>query len=654
MNKKSLTKNTKNPKSKVTVNIFDKGSWKTNFQGSNLAGTLGGIASGLGSVVSAGLANAEVDTSEADNAIEAVESFSPATASLDALADSYNNLNMADTSYNHRDFMVSTGEGLANMGKAALSGLSAGASLGPWGAVAGAAAGLATAGAGWLAGAAKAKSKADELAILSQKANLSARNKTLAARDDIQQDNYDDFMRNRIAYGGPLFNHSGDWSNGLTFINEGGTHEENPYEGIQVGVDNQGVPNLVEEGEIIFNDYVFSNRLKPTKKQLSDSGLNKKYEGLTFARIVEDLQKASAETPNDKISMDTLNDLMGIVINMQEEVRMKKKSLTKNKFDIGGNKEDYYGILPNYDLNGDKMTVPSLEELYGLKPEDPDAVQRNEDINRALDWVTATKEIQSKVNEANATNENLFKSGVKTMGIPSSVNTAKTNTVDTGFGFANTMGMLAPTINSLASTIYNAAKPVDKSNLIAGKSQRQRPLANYSRINVTPTLDLVDENALVAPIVNRGSAAAREAINLGQTAGQTLANLANLTYNTQTAEGEARLKANQTNYARKQAYNQALANIQKMNSAIEQAEFTSNAPIYQAIAEGDIKDALMYEQLQQMKGESLNHSLNTTIQGAADLARQNIEWGWIKDNPQWAPYFKRQAKCGGMLTRRRK
>lgn len=624
MNKKSLTKNTKKPKSKVTVNIFDKGSWKTNFQGSNLAGTLGGIASGLGSVVSAGLANAEVDTSEADNAIEAVESFRPATASLDALADSYNNLNMADTSYNHRDFMVSTGEGLANMGKAALSGLSAGASLGPWGAVAGAAAGLATAGAGWLAGAAKAKSKADELAILSQKANLSARNKTLAARDDIQQDTYDDFMRNRIAYGGPLFNHSGDWSNGLTFINEGGTHEENPYEGIQVGVDNQGVPNLVEEGEIIFNDYVFSNRLKPTKKQLSDSGLNKKYEGLTFARIVEDLQKASAETPNDKISMDTLNDLMGIVINMQEEARMKKKSLTKNKFDIGG------------------WT-------------DEDSAAREEEIMAGL-WDAANAEMQAKVDSANRTINGDPGVFLLNKAFPQKTPKATdTSTpVDTGFGFANTMGMLAPTINSLASTIYNAAKPVDKSNLIAGKSQRQRPLANYSRINVTPTLDLVDENALVAPIVNRGSAAAREAINLGQTAGQTLANLANLTYNTQTAEGEARLKANQTNYARKQAYNQALANIQRMNSAIEQAEFTSNAPIYQAVAEGDIRDALMLEQFQQMKGDAINQSINTTAQSAADLARQNIEWGWIKNNPEWAPYFNRKSKCGGMLTRRRK
>lgn len=622
MNKKSLTKNTKKPKSKVTVNIFDKGSWKTNFQGSNLVGTLGGIASGLGSVVSAGLANAEVDTSEADNAIEAVESFRPATASLDALADSYNNLNMADTSYNHRDFMVSTGEGLANMGKAALSGLSAGASLGPWGAVAGAAAGLATAGAGWLAGAAKAKSKADELAILSQKANLSARNKTLAARDDIQQDNYDDFMRNRIAYGGPLFSHSGDWSNGFTFVNEGGTHEENPNGGVPVGIDKEGVPNLVEEGEVIFNDYVFSNRLKPSKKQLETNKFNIKYEGKSFAEIVEDLQKITAETPNDFISKNTLNDLVNTVINMQEEVRAKKKTSTKNKFDIGG------------------WT-------------DEDSAAREEEIMAGL-WDAANAEMQAKVDKANATINGLTRAGIRTMGVPSSDNTAKTTTTDTGFGFANTMGMLAPTINSLASTIYNAAKPVDKSNLIAGKSQRQRPLANYSRINVTPTLDLVDENALVAPIVNRGSAAVREAINLGQTAGQTLANLANLTYNTQTAEGEARLKADQTNYARKQAYNQALANIQKMNSAIEQAEFASNASIYQAIAEGDIKDALMYEQLQQMKGEALNHSLNTTIQGAADLARQNIEWGWIKDNPQWAPYFKRQAKCGGMLTRRRK
>ena len=98
-------------------------------------------------------------------------------------------------------------------------------------------------------------------------------------------------MRNRIAYGGPLFSHSGDWSNGFTFVNEGGTHEENPNGGVPVGIDKEGVPNLVEEGEIIFNDYVFSNRLKPSKKQLETNNFNLKYEGKSFAEIVEDLQK---------------------------------------------------------------------------------------------------------------------------------------------------------------------------------------------------------------------------------------------------------------------------------------------------------------------------------------------------------------------------
>ena len=30
-------------------------------------------------------------------------------------------------------------------------------------------------------------------------------------------------------------------------IGNGGTHEENPMEGVQMGMDAQGVPNLVEE-----------------------------------------------------------------------------------------------------------------------------------------------------------------------------------------------------------------------------------------------------------------------------------------------------------------------------------------------------------------------------------------------------------------------
>lgn len=149
------------------------------------------------------------------------------------------------------------------------------------------------------------------------------------------------FEMNNKAYGGPLFNHSGDWSNGLTFIDEGGTHEQNPLGGVPVGVDPEGVPNLVEEGEIIWNDYVFSNRLKPTKKQLETLGYNNKYDNWTFAKIVEDVQKISAETPVDKISTDTLNDNLMQLVVMQEEIRMKKEN-KKNQFKYGGSKGNIF------------------------------------------------------------------------------------------------------------------------------------------------------------------------------------------------------------------------------------------------------------------------------------------------------------------------
>jgi hypothetical protein len=39
------------------------------------------------------------------------------------------------------------------------------------------------------------------------------------------------------AYGGELDTQGGNFTNGLTFINNGGSHETNPYEGVPVGVD---------------------------------------------------------------------------------------------------------------------------------------------------------------------------------------------------------------------------------------------------------------------------------------------------------------------------------------------------------------------------------------------------------------------------------
>lgn len=141
---------------------------------------------------------------------------------------------------------------------------------------------------------------------------------------DMQQ-----YRENKKAEGGPLFTHGGIWDNGLTYINEGSSHEENPFEGIQMGVDPQGIPNLVEEGEVVYNDYVFSNRLTVPKD------LKKKYKikGKTYADAAKYMSKESEERPNDYISKKGLEASMNILTNSQEEMRNKKNN---HKYSHGG------------------------------------------------------------------------------------------------------------------------------------------------------------------------------------------------------------------------------------------------------------------------------------------------------------------------------
>ena len=150
---------------------------------------------------------------------------------------------------------------------------------------------------------------------------------------------YYKYVPKKKAFGGELNTHGGDFSNGVTFINNGGTHEQNPFEGVPMGIAPDGQPNLVEEGEVLYNDYVFSNRLHPTDKELKESNLPKKYKGHTFALIAEDMSKESAERPNDPISKRGLEALLGKLASLQEEQRMKKgKTGTQQMMAFGGRK----------------------------------------------------------------------------------------------------------------------------------------------------------------------------------------------------------------------------------------------------------------------------------------------------------------------------
>lgn len=133
------------------------------------------------------------------------------------------------------------------------------------------------------------------------------------------------FARNfggRKAFGGDLNTYGGTYNGGLEYINNGDTHENNILGGVPMGSDRDGTPNLVEEGETIWNDYVFSNRLKVPETLTDKYKLNK---DITFAEASKKLGKEIAETPNDSISKRTFNFFMQDLQQSQEEVKAKKE-----------------------------------------------------------------------------------------------------------------------------------------------------------------------------------------------------------------------------------------------------------------------------------------------------------------------------------------
>lgn len=156
------------------------------------------------------------------------------------------------------------------------------------------------------------------------------------------------------AFGGELGTNGTDWTNGVTIFGEGGTHEENPNQGIPQGVDQNGVPNLVEEGEVKYQDYIFSNRLKADKEILEMVGLPDKYKGKKYSDLAEKASKESEERPNDPISKAGLEDSMLRLQVAQEVQRAKKKG---NKFSKGGRLFDAGGFRFRQDVPGSNQFV---------------------------------------------------------------------------------------------------------------------------------------------------------------------------------------------------------------------------------------------------------------------------------------------------------
>ena len=194
--------------------------------------------------------------------------------------------------------------------------------------------------------------------------------------------NYKPFI-NLKAAGGLLSKYPND---DYTEINSGGTHEENPYDGVQSGVDEQGVPNLLEEGEVVYDDYVFSDRL------VVPSEVRNKYrlrgnKDLTFADAAKQVHKESEERPNDPISANGLEVMMYNLAMEQEMIRNKKnKNRINNRYDSGGYK---HGLNLKYEPLDLINTYKNVTGLNSLQPKLPDlnVNKNNNDDNNNLSWL---------------------------------------------------------------------------------------------------------------------------------------------------------------------------------------------------------------------------------------------------------------------------
>lgn len=177
------------------------------------------------------------------------------------------------------------------------------------------------------------------------------------------------FARNfggRKAFGGDLNTYGGTYNGGLEYIDNGGTHEQNPFNGVPMGTDRNGTPNLVEEGETIWNDYVFSNRLKVPETLTDKYKLSK---DITFAEASKKLGKEIEEIPNDPISKRTFNSFMQDLQQSQEEVKAKKE-LAKAKRQFNKlSPQEQLGILNGTPVQGDNTMLSNPNEMVSNEPQ---------------------------------------------------------------------------------------------------------------------------------------------------------------------------------------------------------------------------------------------------------------------------------------------
>lgn len=454
---------------------------------------------------------------------------------------------------------------------------------------------------GWFVN--RTQNKAKELNEDMANAYNTALNSLTNTSNNIAGSTLANLERNYAAFGGLLNRtHGADFSNGLMFINNGGTHESNPYEGIPISMDQEGNPNLVEEGEVVWNDYVFSNRLKVPKKVRNKYKL-RGTKDLTFAEAVEKASKESEERPNDPISIRGLeNVLMNMAIE-QENIKNKKNLNKKgNKFLYGG--------------------LPTIQEIAGLNLSPYSYNGKTYNIPQSI------LDIASKIDL-------------------SSINNTKENNTTESISNLPTWMRYAPVIGQGALALtdalgltnkpdYSNAEAIIKaSNNLSSNPIKFKPIGDYLTYNPFDTEYHANQLRSVSGATRRNimntSRGNRAAAMAGILAADnnTMNQMGDLYRKSAEYNLEQRQKVAEFNRATNQFNSQGLFEADKANQAMRQAGL-----------EGLIRGYTMKEQANLMSDQAKSANISGLLTSLGNIGYENANrnmTNWGMANGTWAP-----------------
>lgn len=446
------------------------------------------------------------------------------------------------------------------------------------------------------------------------------------------------------AFGGDLMTHGADFDTGLILVGNGGTHEENPNEGVPMGMDSEGIPNLVEEGEVIFNDYVFSKRLRVPK------AVRRKYKlrgtkPLTFADAAVQMSKESEERPNDPISKAGLEDGMLKLMMAQEQIRAKRGG---NKFAKGGKmgrvyageEDDPYSQILSL---GRGPLNPAA--MWALEPpkEEPSTPVKNE-MGIVLGGYTSNPTIIKPGESTIPEIVNLQRTKYPSPPVPKKQDDIDTD-VDSGLTMSPTWMRYIPAFASGVMSITDALGLTNKPDYGEAEAvlEAAKGVGTYNPIRFRPVGNYLTyrpfDRDFYTNKLNAESGAARRAVlnTSGGNRAQALAGILATDYNAQGKMGDLFRQAEEYNLAQRQKVEEFNRATDMFNSEgifkADQANQSAQLQARSSYLRGALAATELRQKERQASTATRSANLSNFINSLGDIGRENFSRNMIVSDP---------------------